>query len=553
MKARKPSQSPAPPPRVDRRALIVVALVLAVVVFVRLRVAGVPLERDEGEYAYAGQLILQGVPPYQLAYNMKFPGTYYVYALILALLGQTDWAIRVGLLLLNVATAFVVYQLGRRLIDSFGAAVAASTFLLLSIDRWVMGGYAHATHFVLLPVLAGLLVLLYALDSGRMRTFFAAGALLGTGVLMKQQAVLFAPLMLGYALWHTGWRADGAARHAIRRLGIISAGVATPFAILCGVLAAQGVLGPFWFWTFQYAREYVSETPLAEAGAALRLGWVYITQETMPVWMVAGAGAVALWIIRRPAAPRIFISGLVVASFAAVCPGFYFRPHYFILMLPAVALLVGVALSSAELVIRRLFSARAAQATAWTAWLAIMAGYGFAERRYLFTMPDDELTLSVYQANPFLAAPQIATYLRDHTTPNDRIAVLGSEPEIFFYAGRRSASGYIYTYSLMEPQPYAGRMQDEMIKEIETAAPAYLLDVQVGASWAARPSSDQRILTWIRSYVDRCYTRVGVAEMFSTREPVLRWDAFASGYQPVSDNIIYTYRRLPAVRCSSPR
>lgn len=35
-----------------------------------------PLERDEGEYAYAGQLMLQGIPPYQLAYNMKLPGTY---------------------------------------------------------------------------------------------------------------------------------------------------------------------------------------------------------------------------------------------------------------------------------------------------------------------------------------------------------------------------------------------------------------------------------------------------------------------------------------------
>jgi len=40
---------------------------LAVILFtgaIRLRLLAVPLERDEGEYAYAGQLILQGVPPY---------------------------------------------------------------------------------------------------------------------------------------------------------------------------------------------------------------------------------------------------------------------------------------------------------------------------------------------------------------------------------------------------------------------------------------------------------------------------------------------------------
>ena len=86
---------------------LVIGLTLAFVIFVRMRVAPVPLERDEGEYAYAGQLILHGVPPYSLAYNMKFPGVYYAYALILACFGQTSTAIHVGLLLVNVATTLL--------------------------------------------------------------------------------------------------------------------------------------------------------------------------------------------------------------------------------------------------------------------------------------------------------------------------------------------------------------------------------------------------------------------------------------------------------------
>jgi len=43
---------------------------------IRLRLLNVPLERDEGEYAYAGQLMLERVPPYKAACNMTFPGTY---------------------------------------------------------------------------------------------------------------------------------------------------------------------------------------------------------------------------------------------------------------------------------------------------------------------------------------------------------------------------------------------------------------------------------------------------------------------------------------------
>ena len=62
-------------------------ITLGLVITIRLRLLGIPLERDEGEYAYAGQLMLQGIPPYKLAYNMKFPGTYAAYALIMALFG----------------------------------------------------------------------------------------------------------------------------------------------------------------------------------------------------------------------------------------------------------------------------------------------------------------------------------------------------------------------------------------------------------------------------------------------------------------------------------
>src|SRR5437016_14469074 len=65
---------------------ILLAVVIAVVVFIRIHSLAIPLERDEGEYAYAGQLMLQGIPPYRLAYNMKFRGVCAAYALIMWIL-----------------------------------------------------------------------------------------------------------------------------------------------------------------------------------------------------------------------------------------------------------------------------------------------------------------------------------------------------------------------------------------------------------------------------------------------------------------------------------
>ena len=75
-------------PRINsqKTSLILMAgIFLGGVVLVRLRLLGLPLERDEGEYAYMAQQLLQGVLPYTESHSMKFPGIYFVYAGILAI------------------------------------------------------------------------------------------------------------------------------------------------------------------------------------------------------------------------------------------------------------------------------------------------------------------------------------------------------------------------------------------------------------------------------------------------------------------------------------
>jgi len=188
---------------------------LAIIVFthvvaIRIRLLGIPLERDEGEYAYAGQLILQGVPPYKLAYNMKFPGTYAAYALIMSIFGQTIHAIHLGLLLINIATIALVFLVGRRLVNTIAGITAAASYAVLSVSPSVLGLAAHATNFVVLPVLGGILLLLKeqrvtASEPSQLKQLvrlFASGLLFGIGALMKQPALLFIPFAAIYIIWN---------------------------------------------------------------------------------------------------------------------------------------------------------------------------------------------------------------------------------------------------------------------------------------------------------------------------------------------------------------
>src|SRR5208337_754008 len=120
-----------------------------------------------------------------------------------------------------------------------------------------------------------------------------------------------------------------------------------------------------------------------------------------------------------------------------------------------------------------------------------------------------------YFLNPFPEAAPVAEYLRQHTAPADTIMVLGSEPEIYFYAHRHSASGYIYTYSLMEDQAYWPAMQKQMRQEVEANRPAYVVFINVTGSWRIHSRSPQiaALGAWMDRYISSGFEEAGVVEV----------------------------------------
>jgi hypothetical protein len=155
-----------------RFCAVTLLLIIAFFAVIRFHLRDVPLERDEGEYAYAGQLILQGIPPYVLAYNMKLPGTYAAYALMMSAFGQTTAGIHLGFLVVNSVTIFLMYLLAAQLLGKLDGLVAAASYGVLSINRSVLGLQAHATHFVVICAVAGIILLLHAVEKQRARRAF---------------------------------------------------------------------------------------------------------------------------------------------------------------------------------------------------------------------------------------------------------------------------------------------------------------------------------------------------------------------------------------------
>ncbi len=486
--------------------LIVIVLVILAFAVIRWRLRAMPLERDEGEYAYAGQLILQGIPPYQIAYNMKFPGTYVAYAVIMWIFGQTEAGIRIGLLAVNAFTIFLVYVLGKRLLGALAGVVAAASYALLSIEPWINGFAGHATHFVVLAATAGLWLLLEGIEERREWEVFSAGLLLGVALVMKQPGAAFAVFGGLYAVT-SGGRAREQVRGSLRKLAWLGTGVMLPFTITCLVLWRAGVFGKFWFWTFSYAYQYGTNVSRPQAWGFLTANLPLIVLPSVGIWILAGVGISAFLWNRRARTHAAFLLGLLVFSCAALSAGLYFRRHYFILILPAVSLLTGLAISTTT---ESLDHGRPGK---WLRYIpaAVFAGvFAFAlfqQRYFFFQASPIAATRFVYWPEPFAEAREIGNYLQQRSSPSAQVAVLGSEPEILFYAHRRSATGYIYSYSLTEEQKYATVMQHEAIAEIEAARPEFLVFVR---DWVVLPGSDKAILHWCEQYIAANYVLVGV-------------------------------------------
>lgn len=542
---RVPETDPAPPSGRAVLPWILLGATLLLVLSFRVRLLDLPLERDEGEFALLGRMILEGTPPYSEAYNLKPPGIYLAYAAVMAVFGQSAAGIHAGLLAVNLGCALFVFLAGRRLRGDRFAAHSTAAFLALSAMPRVLGYSAHATHFVLLPALWGTWMLLREEDDplrGATRTAWA-GFLMGVSFLVKQPGLFF---VLFGALAVARTSARGGRWIA---LTMYAAGAALPVFLALVWLWSGGVFDRFWFWVVEYALRYGSQVGIAEGiGIALSVGGSIAYPSLAFVALgVAGSAALARG---GPAGrrERFFLFAFLAASALAVAMGFHFRRHYFVLALPAAAFLAGAGLEAvAGFVDRKVGSARAAALTGTFLGALAVAQTVISGWPVSMAVNPDDASRILFGANPFVESPEIGARIAALTKEGDRIAVVGSEPQLYFHSGRRPATGYLYTYSLVETQPYAATMRDEMIAEIEGSAPAAVVYVQHPSSWLLRPGSDLSVFRWFRDYRAReGYVRAGLVEWPASGPPVSAWGEESARAGPRGDTFIEILVRPPA-------
>ncbi|MCP4711475.1 MAG: hypothetical protein GY869_22875, partial [Planctomycetes bacterium] len=300
--------------------------------------------------------------------------------------GQTHQAIHLGLLIANVITSLLLFLIARRMFNPLTGVAAAGAWAVMSLSPSVQGIFANAEHFVVPFALGGILLLLIALDKQKSWLLLAGAVLLGTGFMMKQHGVGFI-LFGGFYLIAHQWRSKPVNyKSFFAKVAIFTAGFFLPYILTCGILAAAGTFDKFWFWTITYAGEYVSAAPFSRAWSNFSSNIFRIIHSTILLWIAAGIGIGFLVLDRTVRRNWVLVAGFFGFSLLSVCPGFYFRPHYFILLLPSIALLIGIGING----IGKVFSVYRSALWAWGLpflLILVFTSHGlFQQRAFLFQM-----------------------------------------------------------------------------------------------------------------------------------------------------------------------
>ena len=449
-------------------------IIAALVIYVRLRYADMAMERDEGEYAYAGSQILRGGFPFKDFYNMKLPGVYYCYFIIMGLFGKTVVAVRIGVLFLNLATSFFLIQLGQKWINYKAGFLAGAFYLFLAMSFSAQGMIANCEHFVLFFFI----LTLWALSK---EWFFMAGLCAAFTIFMKQQGGILLCFAFVYFIHLLILKKKK--EPVFRKITLSIAGFLLPFAVFLTAIWYKGVFQAFKFFAIDYARAYIGINKPHKDFSTL----FGIMQEGEVLW---GVGKISFLIalifgifnkklkFKTPLNP-LFLVLFVVFSYLAILPGWYYRPHYYQYFFPSVALLMAYGWSYFSALSEKIIFK-------FTYVLLLVISFSLAihtKKEYLFYYTHIQLLENTYYVERFHELRDLGYILKKNSLETDTIGMMGHEPEVLFYADRVSASGYLYSYPFIEDQPYSMEMAYQYNKEIKNTKPKWFVDCFYWFTW----------------------------------------------------------------------
>ena len=466
--------------------------IIALFVALRWNSYDVPLTRDEGGFDYCARLLVQGLMPYEHAFEQKPPLVIYSYALSNLLLPQFFWSARLlACLFVALATALLGYI--ARLEFGRGYALPAMWLMTPMVLLPGIGQYwASVEMFMLFPMLATVAIYCYSRQHGHdPKHWFWAAFLAVTTLLYKYTALPV--LAFTFAVWFVEMFQKAPDRSFIRRCLIFAAaGAATAVVMEIGCFLAHDGGKQFWECTVLFNRSYVASGVFGPDKLVL---WFKIFWENW--WILFFLPWAGLLLKNR----RVWF-WLGIFGCAIIATGMSAYGQYYVVLMPFWALLCALGV--------RALALRFNEGPKKTAWLASL----LVTVVVLLTIRTDvpwllcrreRFAAAKMAGLPFIESQLMAARVAQLSSPDDFVFVAGSEPEILCYARRFSPTRFVTIYPLMVPGSLARQCQQEVIRDLLKHPPALIVYVIASNSWTRHDNTPSDFFTFFNGFLKQNY------------------------------------------------
>ena len=385
---------------------------------------------SEAMYSVVANEIVDGGRPYADAVERKPPLLFWTYAGIFEVAGKFNWrALHFVALLWTLSAMAGLYVIGRNLFNRNTGLIAALFYSLFQ-PWWYWKNLSFDGEMLMnLPIIWAWAIAFRNSPSRVRLELFAAGVLLGAAFLLKQPAAI-AAVPLGIYLLLPCYRASRGftPTNSIIQATMLTLGFFAALGLVSIVLWKQGIVHEAFYWTIAdhdlphvfWQKGIVNTLIFLGTCLPLLFGAIMACRDKSEIW----TGKMA---------ERTALLGLLAASAIGAAAGGRFYPHYYVQLIPPLALL-------AASYYARLWS-RTIQPPHWLlrprvtyAWLAVTI-IAFSIKHWTGLAPRR-------------VPSEAGRYLFTHSDPADRIFVWGQSPEIYLDAHRRPACRYITTFPL---------------------------------------------------------------------------------------------------------
>lgn len=490
--------------------------VLLLIILIRNNFLNIPFERDEGSYAYAGKIILDGAIPFTDIGSQRLDGVFYSYALLVGIFGYSVKALHVAFLVINLISTIMLFFLTKKITNNFAGFAAAAFFAILSMISGLSGFTIQSEHLVALFIIAAFLCLFYFFDNKKVWLLILSGVFFSFAFQVKQTSFfygLFAGALLIFKLY---FDEKNTIKKTIILTLIFSASILFPIVIDLLIVYKNGAWADFNLWFFEIRKQYTALISFEQGLDYLKMTFSSVYKDYSFFWIISFIGPIALFFTDLSLWKKITVLGLTISGFLTVVPGYHYYGHYFLQWIPAVCISAAMFIYFVQYILKNKLNLKASATLIALALVVFPIMFNVNNlKNYYFTSNHTQILRDVYGLNPFPESKVIADKLNTMMKEEDKLAVFGTEIQMYVYTNKKSPSRFAGSGALLEfPIAQSKEWQQEFIADVEKAAPRFLVFFSHPISWMANPKTENLIFPWFDKFSAQHYKLIGFADMY---------------------------------------